>query len=41
MDITTYIMIPGINLTYLSETQDEYGTNHMNQVVAEKQLIHN
>ena len=38
MDIETNIVIHGIKLKYLSEKKNEYGTNHMFQVLDERQL---
>ena len=38
MDIETCITIPAIKLKYLSKKQNEYGTNHMFQLMDERQL---
>ena len=38
MDIETGITIPSIKLKYLSKKQNEYGTNHMFQLLDERQF---
>ena len=38
MDIETNVVISGIKLKCISEKKDEYGTNHMFQVLGERHL---
>ena len=40
MDIETSITIPAIKSKYLSKRQNEYGTNHMFQLLDERQFKH-
>ena len=40
MKLQTGVLITGIKLKYLSKKQNEYGENHMFQVLDEQQTTH-